>query len=193
MALRRIEPVMGTVVSFDIRDDVVPTARSTAPSPGSTRSTSGSARSGRTARSAGWLTARWPSPTRTRTSARSSRCATRCARLGWGVRRSRLDGRRPIRSKRAREGLGRPAGRGSTRHRRPARLRDQCRRRHRRPRLTDPGASWRVGIRHPDRPDRVAGVISISDAAVATSGDYERGEHIRDPRSPARRAPGCAA
>ena len=41
---------------------------------------------------------------------------------------------------------------------------------------------WRVGIRHPDRPDRVAAVLHISDRAVATSGTYERGEHITDPR-----------
>ena len=44
-------------------------------------------------------------------------------------------------------------------------------------------ARWRVGIRHPDRADRVATVISISDLAVATSGLYERGAHIRDPRT----------
>jgi thiamine biosynthesis lipoprotein len=51
-----------------------------------------------------------------------------------------------------------------------------------------PGGAWRVGIRHPDRPDRLAGVITIEDAAVATSGDYERGAHIRDPHSGASRA-----
>jgi thiamine biosynthesis lipoprotein len=45
-----------------------------------------------------------------------------------------------------------------------------------------PGRPWRVGIRHPDRPDRVAAVLAISDRAVATSGSYERGSHIRDPR-----------
>jgi len=41
---------------------------------------------------------------------------------------------------------------------------------------------WRIGIRHPDRPDRVAAVLAIRDGAVATSGAYERGTHIRDPR-----------
>jgi thiamine biosynthesis lipoprotein len=46
-----------------------------------------------------------------------------------------------------------------------------------------PGKPWRVGIRHPDRADRVAAVLAVSDRAVATSGDYERGGHIRDPRS----------
>src|SRR5215217_7676564 len=43
------------------------------------------------------------------------------------------------------------------------------------------GGPWRVGVRHPHRPDRLAAVLSIADAAVATSGAYERGEHIIDP------------
>ncbi len=42
---------------------------------------------------------------------------------------------------------------------------------------------WRVGIRHPDHVDRVAAVLAVTDRAVATSGSYERGEHIVDPRS----------
>jgi thiamine biosynthesis lipoprotein len=42
---------------------------------------------------------------------------------------------------------------------------------------------WRVGIRHPDRPDRVAAVLHVTDGAVATSAAYERGAHIRDPRT----------
>ena len=45
-----------------------------------------------------------------------------------------------------------------------------------------PGRPWRVGIRHPDHIDKVAAVLAISDRAVATSGDYERGAHIADPR-----------
>ena len=45
-----------------------------------------------------------------------------------------------------------------------------------------PGQPWRVGIQHPDRPDRVAAVLAVSGRAVATSGSYERGDHIRDPR-----------
>jgi thiamine biosynthesis lipoprotein len=44
-------------------------------------------------------------------------------------------------------------------------------------------AGWRVGIRHPFERDRVAAVISVVDAAVATSGGYERGAHIRDPHT----------
>ena len=45
-----------------------------------------------------------------------------------------------------------------------------------------PGRAWRVGIRHPERPNALAAVLEIRDLAVATSGAYERGEHIRDPR-----------
>ena len=47
----------------------------------------------------------------------------------------------------------------------------------------EPGRPWRVGIRHPDRGDRVAAVLTVSDRAIATSGSYERGEHITDPRA----------
>ena len=47
----------------------------------------------------------------------------------------------------------------------------------------EPGRPWRVGIRHPDRADAVARVLAIRDLAVATSGTYERGEHIRDPHT----------
>jgi thiamine biosynthesis lipoprotein len=41
-----------------------------------------------------------------------------------------------------------------------------------------PGMPWRVGIRHPRRRDRLAAVLAVTDAAVATSGAYERGPHI---------------
>jgi thiamine biosynthesis lipoprotein len=44
-----------------------------------------------------------------------------------------------------------------------------------------PGRPWRVGIRHPLRPDRTAAVLELVDMAVATSGAYERGAHIVDP------------
>jgi thiamine biosynthesis lipoprotein len=36
------------------------------------------------------------------------------------------------------------------------------------------GDPWRVGIRSPDDPHGLTGTIEIADAAVATSGDYER-------------------
>lgn len=48
---------------------------------------------------------------------------------------------------------------------------------------SDSGAGWRVGIRHPWERDRVAAVVAIAGGAVATSGRYERGEHVIDPRS----------
>jgi thiamine biosynthesis lipoprotein len=49
--------------------------------------------------------------------------------------------------------------------------------------LAEGGRPWRVGIRHPDQADRVAAVLAVSDRAVATSGSYERGDHIADPRT----------
>ncbi len=39
---------------------------------------------------------------------------------------------------------------------------------------------WRIGIRHPWRPEGLADVVAV-DAAIATSGAYERGEHLIDP------------
>ncbi len=42
---------------------------------------------------------------------------------------------------------------------------------------------WRVGIRHPHRADRVTAVLALRDGAVATSGAYERGQHIVDPHT----------
>lgn len=46
-----------------------------------------------------------------------------------------------------------------------------------------PGRPWRVGIRHPELANRLAAVLEVRDLAVATSGTYERGEHIRDPHT----------
>lgn len=46
-----------------------------------------------------------------------------------------------------------------------------------------PGEPWRVGIRHPEIADRVAAVFTVDGGAVATSGAYERGAHITDPRT----------
>ena len=45
------------------------------------------------------------------------------------------------------------------------------------------GGPWKVGIRHPRRRRRMAAVLELADAAVATSGAYERGDHIVDPRT----------
>ncbi|WP_320781261.1 FAD:protein FMN transferase [Streptomyces sp. CRN 30] len=45
------------------------------------------------------------------------------------------------------------------------------------------GGPWRVGVRHPDRADRICTVLDVADAAVATSARYERGDHIVDGRT----------
>ncbi len=45
------------------------------------------------------------------------------------------------------------------------------------------GDPWRIGIRHPDRDGLVAAVLRVRDGSVATSATYERGPHIRDPRT----------
>ena len=54
--------------------------------------------------------------------------------------------------------------------------------------LSDAGGPWRVGIRHPVSRGEVVRVILAEDLAVATSGTYEKGDHIVNPHtgSPAR-------
>ena len=42
---------------------------------------------------------------------------------------------------------------------------------------------WHIGIQHPWERDRVAAVVRARDQAIATSGRYERGEHVLDPRT----------
>jgi thiamine biosynthesis lipoprotein len=46
-----------------------------------------------------------------------------------------------------------------------------------------PGRPWRVGVQHPLERGRLAAVLGARDLAVATSGAYERGAHIVDPRT----------
>lgn len=47
-----------------------------------------------------------------------------------------------------------------------------------------PGEPWTVGIRHPDDRESLAMILEVSGTgAVATSATYERGAHIFDPRS----------
>jgi thiamine biosynthesis lipoprotein len=45
------------------------------------------------------------------------------------------------------------------------------------------GGPWRVGVRHPLQPGKLAAVLTAHDLAIATSGTYERGVHILDPRT----------
>ena len=46
-----------------------------------------------------------------------------------------------------------------------------------------PAATWRIGIQHPQRNDAIAAVVEGNDLAVATSGAYERGNHVIDPHT----------
>lgn len=46
-----------------------------------------------------------------------------------------------------------------------------------------PGSQWEVGIRHPFETTMVCGVVAGTDLAIATSGTYERGLHVVDPRT----------
>jgi FAD:protein FMN transferase len=44
-----------------------------------------------------------------------------------------------------------------------------------------PETAWQIGISHPLHPTALASVVSIRDGAVATSGTAERGAHVIDP------------
>lgn len=46
-----------------------------------------------------------------------------------------------------------------------------------------PGQAWQVGIRHPLAKNAFSAAVCLGEGAVATSGTYERGSHILDPRS----------
>jgi thiamine biosynthesis lipoprotein len=60
---------------------------------------------------------------------------------------------------------------------------------------SEDGDPWRVGIRSPTDPDGLMGTLEVADAAVATSGDYERFfeyrgrrfHHLLDPETAAPR------
>jgi len=47
----------------------------------------------------------------------------------------------------------------------------------------EPGKPWSIGIRHPEEALTVVKVFDITDGAIATSGTYERGSHIKDPHT----------
>jgi thiamine biosynthesis lipoprotein len=47
----------------------------------------------------------------------------------------------------------------------------------------EPDELWEIPIRHPWERDAVAWVLCGTDLAVATSGTYERGAHVVDPRT----------
>jgi thiamine biosynthesis lipoprotein len=46
-----------------------------------------------------------------------------------------------------------------------------------------PGEEWQIGVRHPWDTTSVCWVLTGTDIAVATSGTYERGPHIINPRT----------
>lgn len=46
-----------------------------------------------------------------------------------------------------------------------------------------PGTPWRIGIRNPWDARTVAAVVSAHDLAIATSGTYERGQHVINPHT----------
>lgn len=46
-----------------------------------------------------------------------------------------------------------------------------------------PATTWRVGVQHPRDRGAVAVSFEASDRAIATSGTYERGAHLIDPRT----------
>lgn len=45
------------------------------------------------------------------------------------------------------------------------------------------GKKWRVGIQNPFNPQEIVKVIYLTDCGVATSGTYQRGEHIYNPKT----------
>jgi thiamine biosynthesis lipoprotein len=46
-----------------------------------------------------------------------------------------------------------------------------------------PDTVWRVGIQHPGVREGVAAIVEGDDLAVATSGEYARGQHVLDPHT----------
>jgi thiamine biosynthesis lipoprotein len=49
--------------------------------------------------------------------------------------------------------------------------------------LNGRGEPWSVGIRHPRKEHELLATLRVSNQAVCTSGDYERENHILDPRT----------
>lgn len=48
--------------------------------------------------------------------------------------------------------------------------------------LESPDRPWQIGIRHPAHADEIVRVVAARDCSVATSGEYERGAHIHNPK-----------
>lgn len=48
--------------------------------------------------------------------------------------------------------------------------------------VNDTGNNWKIGIRNPFKHEEIVKVISLSKGGVATSGTYEQGQHIYNPK-----------
>lgn len=57
----------------------------------------------------------------------------------------------------------------------------------------EPGRPWQIAVRHPADPMAVIATLEVRDGAVATSGTYERGAHVWDGRTGSRDLPLVAA
>ncbi len=42
---------------------------------------------------------------------------------------------------------------------------------------------WKIGLRHPTEKEKIVKVVQLTDHGIATSGTYERGQHIYDPKT----------
>lgn len=49
--------------------------------------------------------------------------------------------------------------------------------------LASGGKSWRIGIQDPSVPANVVAAVRLKNGGIATSGDYERGKHIINPKT----------
>ncbi len=49
--------------------------------------------------------------------------------------------------------------------------------------LNAQGEKWRIGIRNPFEPDAIVKQLALTDCGIATSGLYNRGQHIYNPNS----------
>lgn len=47
--------------------------------------------------------------------------------------------------------------------------------------LSAPNTLWPIGIAHPDLSGQICDVVEVTNCAIATSGNYERGEHVKNP------------
>lgn len=55
------------------------------------------------------------------------------------------------------------------------------------------GESWKIGIQNPFNPDEIVKVVRLSNKGIATSGNYQRGKHIYNPKENAIRADDIAS